>query len=196
MLFRPPESVPAEGRYTRTAITLHWLIAVLIACGFGLGWTMTHSPAGPLRLLLINWHKSVGISVLCLAILRTGWRLKNPPPPFLRMPTWQRLAARSLHAGLYLLLFALPLAGWASSNASGHPVVYFGLVHLPALVPKDEHLAKSFGIAHGALGMFLLLLTVVHIVAALKHHFIERDVTLERILGRRRTRRRAAPERL
>jgi cytochrome b561 len=174
-------------RYTRTAIALHWVIAVLIACGFGLGWTMTHMTASALRLLLINWHKSVGISVLCLAILRTGWRLRNPPPPLLRMPAWQRLAARSSHAILYLLLFALPLAGWASSNASGHPVVYFGIVRLPTLVPKDEHLAKSFGMAHSVLGMFLLLLIVVHIAAALKHHLIDRDATLERILGRRRT---------
>jgi cytochrome b561 len=185
-LSAPPESVSVGDHYTRTAITLHWVIAALIACGFGLGWTMTHLTASPLRLLLINWHKSVGISVLCLATLRTGWRLRNPPPPLVRMPAWQRLAARSSHAALYLLLFALPLAGWASSNAAGHPVVYFGVVHLPALVPKDAHLAKSFGIAHSALGIFLLLLIVVHIVAALKHHFIERDATLEQMLGRRR----------
>lgn len=182
MLSAPPESVSAGGRYTRTAIALHWLIAALIACGFGLGWTMTHMTAGALRLLLINWHKSVGISVLCLAILRTGWRLRNPPPPLLPMPTWQRLAARGSHAVLYLLLFALPLAGWASSNAAGHPVVYFGIVHLPALVPKDEHLAKFCAMAHSTLGLFLLLLIVVHTAAALKHHFIERDATLERML--------------
>jgi cytochrome b561 len=185
MLSAPTESVATGGRYTRTAIALHWVIAALIACGFGLGWTMTHLAASPLRFLLINWHKTVGISVLCLAILRIVWRLKNPPPPFLRMPTWQRRAAYSSHATLYLLLFTLPLAGWAASNAAGHPVVYFGFVHLPALVPKDTHLAKSFGMAHTALGIFLLLLIIVHIAAALKHHFAERDATLERMLGRR-----------
>ena len=187
MLVQSPESAPPEVHYTRTAITLHWLIAILIACGFGLGWTMTHSSTSPLRFLLINWHKTVGISVLCLTILRTGWRLRNPPPRFLHMPRWQRLAARGSHAALYLLLFALPLAGWAASNAAGHPVVYFGLFQLPTLVSKDEHLAKSCGMAHGALGMFLLLFMAIHIAAALKHHFIERDTTLERMLGRWRT---------
>jgi cytochrome b561 len=169
-------------RYTRTAIALHWAIAVLIAGGFGLGWTMTHMSGSPSRLLLINWHKSVGISVLGLAIVRAGWRLRNPPPPPLPMPTWQRLAARGSHAVLYLLLFALPLAGWASSNAAGHPGWYFGIVPLPALLPKDEHLAKLCALTHSTLGMLLLLLIVVHTAAALKHHFIERDATLARML--------------
>jgi cytochrome b561 len=178
---------PTSERYTRTAIQLHWLIAALILCAFAIGWFMTSLTVSPLRLRLVNWHKWTGISVLLLAVLRLFWRLMHPAPAFLPMPRWQRRIAHGLHGMLYVLLFAQPISGWLYSNAAGYPVVYFGLVRLPTLVDKNKVLSQTLHRAHHLIGWLLLIAFGLHLLAVIKHHFIEHDGTLSRMLpGRER----------
>ena len=143
---------------------------------------MTELAISPLRVKMFNWHKWVGMTILALAAIRTIWRLTHPAPPFLPMPAWQRISAHSLHGFLYLLMFALPLSGWAYSNATGYPIVYLGLLHLPNLVERNKELAPQLQEVHELLGWLLLSLVVVHVLAALKHHFFDRDDTLKRML--------------
>ncbi len=175
----------ASTRYTRTAIALHWLIAGFIVCAFALGWIMTELAFSPTKLRMVNWHKWVGVTVLALVALRSLWRLAHPAPPLLPMPAWQRLSAHVLHAGLYVLMFALPLSGWAYSNAAGYPIVYLGLVPLPDLVDKHKALADNLKDLHEILGWILLAAVIAHVLAALQHHFIDRDATLRRMLPTR-----------
>lgn len=173
--------------YTRTAVSLHWLIAGLIISAFALGWVMTELSVSPLKVKMFNWHKWVGMTILALAALRTIWRLTHPAPPLLPMPAWQRVSAHALHGLLYLLMFALPLSGWAYSNATGYPIVYLGLWRLPDLVAKDKELAAQLVDLHEALGWVLVAVLAVHVLAALKHHFVDRDDTLRRMLRWRST---------
>jgi cytochrome b561 len=98
------------------------------------------------------------------------------------MPAWQRISAHSLHGLLYLLMFALPLSGWAYSNATGYPIVYLGLLRLPDLVQRNKQLEAQLEQVHQMLGWLLLGVVVVHVLAALKHHFFDRDDTLNRML--------------
>jgi len=168
-------------RYTRTAITLHWLIAALIICAFTLGWIMTDLQVSPLRLRMFNWHKWVGVTILSLVTIRLIWRLMHRPPPFLPMPAWQRVAANALHGLLYVLLLLQPLSGWIYSNAAGYQVVYLGLVPLPNLVQKNKEVADVMMERHEFLGWCLLIAVCLHILAALKHQYIDGDSTLRRM---------------
>jgi cytochrome b561 len=149
---------------------------------FALGWVMTDLAISPLKLRMFNWHKWMGMTVLALAALRGLWRLSHPAPPLLPMAAWQRMAARALHALLYAMLFALPLSGWAYSNATGYPIVYLGLWKLPDLVARDKALAAQLLQVHHALGWLLLAIVVIHVAAALKHHLVDRDDTLRRMV--------------
>jgi len=173
---------PSPSSYTRTAVGLHWLIAVLIATALVMGWVMTGMAVTPLKLKMFNWHKWVGITVLWLAVVRLTWRLSHRPPAFLPMPAWQQLAAHALHAALYLLLFILPLSGWIYSNASGYPIVYLRLIPLPNLVAKNKALAGDWQQVHVVLGWVLVAALVLHVLAALKHHLMDKDDTLRRML--------------
>jgi cytochrome b561 len=173
---------PASGNYTRTAVALHWLIVGLVAVGFTLGWIMTDLAVSPLKLRMYNWHKWVGITVLGLAVVRVLWRLTHRPPALLPAPAWQRMAAQAVHGLLYLVMVLLPLSGWIYSNAAGFPVVYLGLWRLPDLVAKDKALAEVLVQRHELLGAVLLALVTLHALAALKHHFFDRDDTLRRML--------------
>jgi len=169
-------------RYTRTAVSLHWLIAGFIACGFAIGYIMTDLPPSPHKLKMFSWHKWIGITVLALAAIRGLWRLTHRPPPMVAMPHLQARAAWWTHVLMYVLLFVVPLTGWAFSSASGYPVVYLGLWQLPDFVPKDKALADSLGDIHQLLAWTLAALVGVHALAALKHHFFDRDETLRRML--------------
>lgn len=169
-------------RYTPVAISLHWLLALLVVGGFGLGWFMTDLPLSPDKLKYYAWHKWIGVSVFLLAVLRLAWRLGHRPPPLpAGTPPWQRLAADWTHRLLYLLIFVLPLSGWLYSSASGYPVVYLGLVQLPDLVAKDKVLADLLHEVHELLAWGLCALVAVHFAAALKHQFVDRDGLLRRM---------------
>lgn len=176
----------APIRFSSTAIGLHWLIALLIAGAFGLGWYMNDLPISPARLQYYAWHKWVGVTVFGLAFLRLFWRLTHrPPSPPATMARWQVYASALAHAALYLLLFAVPLSGWLYSSASGYPVVYLKLVQLPDLVGKDKALAHTLKEVHELLTTVLLWLVILHVAAALKHQFWDRDGLLWRMWPRR-----------
>jgi len=173
-------STPAL-RYTSTAIALHWLLALAIVATFGLGLYVDDLPISPQRIKLISWHKWAGITILALSALRLLWRLTHRPPADLPMPAWQQRAAHAAHHALYVLFFAVPLAGWAYSSAAGFPIVWFGVLPLPDLLPVDKALAQSIKPVHATLAWALAVLVVLHVAAALKHHFIDRDGLLDRM---------------
>ena len=172
-------------RYTRTAIVLHWLLALMIVSSFGVGLYMADLPFSPSRLKLYNWHKWAGVTILALSAARLLWRLSHRPPADLPMPAWQRRAAHAVHLLLYGLFFAVPLAGWAYSSAAGFPVVWFGVLPLPDFVPVDRALAEAIKPVHKLLAFALTGTVLLHVAAALKHHFIDRDGTLQRLRLRR-----------
>lgn len=179
---------PATPRYTATAIALHWVLALAILGSLAVGQTMADMPLSPLRLKLYNWHKWAGIVILSLSALRLLWRLSHRPPQDVPMPAWQRRAAHATHVLMYTLFFAVPLMGWAYSSAAGFPVVLFGVLPLPDFVAANEALAETLKPWHGWLAYTLGALIVLHVGAALKHHFADGDGLLNRMLpGRRRT---------
>jgi len=168
--------------YTRTAVALHWLIAALIVVAFPLGVYMHELPLSPRKLQLYSYHKWIGISVLLAAAARLLWRIGHRPPAPLPGPRWQLVAAHAVHHAFYVLIVAVPLSGWLMSSALGFPVVWLGVLPLPDLVGKDKELGEALKAAHEALNLTLLALVVLHVGAALKHHFIDRDATLARML--------------
>jgi cytochrome b561 len=176
----------AAIHYTRTAVGLHWLIAGLIPAALLMGWTMTDMEISPAKLKLYNYHKWVGVTVLLLALLRLGWRFTHRPPALEPMPRWQRISAHTGHALLYGLMLAVPLSGWAYSNASGYPVVYLGRIPLPDLVDRDKVLAAQLVEVHGTMAVLLAVTAALHVLAALEHHFIRKDRTLRRMLSWRK----------
>jgi cytochrome b561 len=172
------------ANYTRTAITLHWLIALLMVCAFGLGWVMTgiHGIT-PTKLRYYSWHKSLGVTVFALGLLRIAWRATHRAPALPPgMPRWQRAAAHGAHALLYVLMFAVPLSGYFYSSAANVPVVYFRLVPLPMLIAPDPLLKSILHTLHVGLNVTLAVLVVVHVLAALKHQWLDRDGLLARMI--------------
>lgn len=171
-------------RYTKTAILLHWLTALLIVSGFALGVTMVDIPGiTPTKLKYFSWHKWIGITVLGLACVRVLWRLTHPAPAYPdTMPAWQQKAAGGLHYLLYGLIFAVPISGYFYSLAAGVPVVYLGIIPLPVLIEPNQEWKPILRLVHFTLNMLLLAGVSLHVLAALKHHFIDRDGVLKRML--------------
>ena len=147
--------MPVAARYTRTAVTLHWVLAIGLAGLFGFGLYMASLPFSPQRLLYYNWHKWAGITVLLLSALRLAWRMTHAVPAAVPMAAWQRRTAHVMHALLYALSIAVPLAGWMYSSASGFPVVLFAVLPLPDLLSPDRALAQSLKQVHAALAWTL-----------------------------------------
>lgn len=170
-------------RYTGTARALHWLAALLIFTGFGLGLFMTGLEFSPDKFRYYAWHKWLGITVFLLAAARLAWRAGHPAPPLPEaMPAWQRRTARAVHVLLYALMLAIPLSGWIYSSATGVSVAYLGLVDLPNLVAKDRELARALLVVHQSLNYLLAAVVTVHVAAAFWHHFVDRDDILARML--------------
>ena len=174
---------PVSERYTHTAIALHWLIAFLILATLPLGVYMSNLPLSPDKLKFYSWHKWIGITVLILAVLRLLWRARHKPSSLLDpAPRWQRFTSHAVHLLLYVLLFAVPLSGWTMSSAKGFQTVWFGVLPLPDLVGKNKALGDLLTTLHQGLNLVLATLIATHVAAAVKHHFIDRDATLRRIL--------------
>ena len=177
----------ASNRYSTPAIALHWLIALLIFVAFPLGVYMHELPLSPDKLKLYSYHKWIGVSVFLLVAIRLGWRLTHTPPALPDgIAAWQRRASAVAHGLLYLLMIAIPLSGWLMSSAKGFQTVWFGVLPLPDLIGKNRELGELLAEVHEALNFTLLALVILHVGAALKHHFVERQPFLQRMgLGRK-----------
>jgi cytochrome b561 len=169
-------------RYAAPAIALHWMVAALIAIGLPLGLYMHELKLSPLKLQLYSYHKWIGVTVFGLVALRLVWRLVQPPPPAVPGPAWQMRLASITHLALYALMLAIPLTGWVHSSATGVPTVYFGVLQLPDLVAASKPLARLFREVHEVLNNALLAVVALHVLAAAKHHWVDRDATLARML--------------
>jgi cytochrome b561 len=173
----------AAIRYSAIAQTFHWIIAALIVTQFTLAWMADDLPAGMHKLTLLTRHKSFGMTVLMLAVLRLAWRLFHRPPELPSgMPRIERLLARSTHIAFYVLLFAMPLSGWMMSSAKNYSVSWFGRFTWPNLIGPNEHAFALLKSTHEALSYVLFAIAVLHILAALKHHFWNKDDVLMRML--------------
>jgi len=170
--------------YTRTAIGLHWIIAFLIIAAFALGLVMTDIPGFTMmKLKYYSWHKWLGVTVFFLAIVRVAWRLMFTPPPLdASISRLQQVAAHGLHMLLYVLIFAVPLSGYFYSLSAGFPIVYLGIIPIPSLIGPHPELADSLKEVHVVLVYTMAALVGLHVLAALKHHIIDRDTTLTRML--------------
>ena len=174
---------PQTTAYTRTAIGLHWLIAIALAGTFALGLYMHELPLSPQKLKLYSWHKWAGVTIFLFVALRLAWRLGHRPPALpILMPAWQRLAAEATHVLLYVLMFAVPLSGWLMSSAKGFQTVWFGVLPLPDLLNKDTELGDLLQQVHMILNFSMAGMVLAHLGAALKHHLIDRDDILTRML--------------
>jgi cytochrome b561 len=158
------------ARYSRVAILLHWLIAVLILVNLALG-LLHEDMAKPVRATMMFYHKSIGLTVLALTLVRLGWRLGHRPPPYdAAMKRWEVGLARATHWTFYLLLIALPLTGWLLVSTGGRATSFFGLFDVPALpVSHADGPHDAFENLHTLFGYAMLLLVVLHVAGALKH---------------------------
>ncbi len=171
-----------EPKYGNTAIFFHWLLAVLIIGTWCFGAYMHDLPFSPMRVKQFNWHKWAGITILGLSALRLLWRLRHRAPALpSHMSPWQQSVSRITHIALYGLFFATPLAGWAYSSAAGFQVVLFGVLPLPDWVPISKDLAETLKGLHKVCSFSLAAFVVLHIAAALKHQFIDRDTLMRRM---------------
>ena len=170
-------------RWGGVSITLHWLTALMILGLVVVGFAMQELANSPTKIQVYGLHKSLGLTVLALTVLRLLWRLfAGVPQPAPGTPRWQQWASSATHGALYLILLAMPLSGWLYNSASGFPLKWFGLFALPRLSGYDADV-KAFALgAHSTLFLALAAIVALHAAAALKHHYFDRDRTLVRML--------------
>jgi cytochrome b561 len=186
-----------SDRYTRTAIVFHWVIAVLVIANIALAWTFKIWSDYPWTQSVTNTHKTIGITVLGLALMRLLWRIAHRPPAFSpAIPRWQVVAARTGHAALYFIILAMPLSGWIYDSAwewaADVPIDFWGLFEMPRIPwimnmppsPAKEALDVIAGKIHVALSYLLYFLLAVHLIGAFRHQWIDRVPTLERMTFR------------
>ena len=170
-------------RWGSVAQLLHWVVVALILVQVTLAWIADDLPLGMKKLAMLARHKSFGITILGLAVLRLLWRWTNPTPALPNdLKPYERVLAHFTHAALYVLLFAMPLSGWMMSSARGFPVSWFGFVQLPDLVPKNQRLYEALLQTHDLLALALGAVVALHVAAALKHHYFLKDDVLRRML--------------
>jgi cytochrome b561 len=177
----PNKTIPV--RYGALAQLFHWVIAALIVTQFVLARMAEALPLGARKLGLLARHKSFGMTILMLAVLRLLWRLRTAPPALpLGMSRIEQIAALWTHRAFYVLLFAMPLTGWTMSSAKNYTVSWFGLFSWPNLIGQNEAAFDLLRATHDTLSYVLFAIAVLHILAALKHHFWNRDDVLVRML--------------
>ncbi len=173
----------SSTRWGAVSMLLHWTVVLLVIAQFVIANIAGELPLGMQKLAWLARHKSVGITILGIAIIRLAWRLRSPGPALpSRLGPVERMLAATTHIGLYLVLFLMPLSGWLMSSAKGYPVSWFNLVQLPDLIPKNEQAFKILEACHGILAIALVVFAVLHVAGALKHHFIYKDDVLRRML--------------
>jgi cytochrome b561 len=164
------------------ARNLHWLMAALIIVQWVLGKVGHELARSPAKLETLSWHKSIGVTLLLLVLVRCLWRLVNPTPaPPANMPRWEVLAAKISHGALYFLMIAIPLSGWVMNSAKNIPMKLFWLVPWPDITQPSESLGEAAEEVHEVLAVGLLIVVLLHVAAALRHHFIRRDNVLRRM---------------
>jgi cytochrome b561 len=175
----------SAGRYSRGAIILHWVIALMIVGNFIGAWTAEDLPRDQ-KIVIMGYHKASGILIMLLTLVRIGWRLTHRPPALAEtLKAWEAALARVTHSLFYFLMIAVPVAGWGlhSAYGKGKPVSIFGLFDFPALpVGSDKPTIGVFGDLHENLAIVMLVLAALHVLGALKHQFLDRDGTLARML--------------
>lgn len=169
--------------YGLVAQTLHWIVAAAIAAQFIWAWRIDQAESIRSQYQLVNQHKSIGMTVLGLVVLRLLWRAFNRPPGFpASMPAWERAAAASAHWLLYALILAMPLTGWIYTSAAGFGAEFFGLFDLPDLVGQSERVEEIFGEIHEWLAIAIAVTVTIHVLAAVRHQFVLKDGILRRML--------------
>lgn len=180
--------VPLPDRWGPVSQAFHWISALLLVAIAGIGLVMEDLPNNPDKIRIYALHKSLGLTLLAIVLLRLLWRWTRPVPADVPgLSPWIRRAAAGVHWGLYAMMLAMPLSGWLLNSAEGYPLQWFRLFNLPALAARGEELADLAHDLH-ELGFWVLLALVAgHVLAALFHHFFLGDGTLRRMLpGRRR----------
>lgn len=163
--------------------TLHWVIVVLIIVQYTLAELAEDLPLGLQKFTTLARHKSIGLTIFGLVVIRLLWRWANPTPPLPdTLKRWERGLAHASHFTLYALLFAMPITGWLMSSAANFPVSWFNVFTLPDLVAPDRELQHTLHEVHENLFRFLVAVAVLHVAAALKHHFVLKDDVLKRML--------------
>jgi cytochrome b561 len=171
------------GRYPATSKLLHWLVAVCVLVTIPIAIWMTNVEKGPFQDSLYNLHKSIGVLILILMLLRLANRLiVGAPAPDPALEPWQRSVSSTVHTLLYVLLLAMPIVGYTANSAYGASTPFFGLFELPPVVGKNEDLSKLLFMLHRWTGYAVAALALLHIGAALQHYFIRRDGVLQRML--------------
>lgn len=170
-----------DEQFGIVAKIFHWLMAMIIIGLLALGIYMVDMPISLTKLKLYGWHKEYGLLILFLVMARIIWRLLNSNPR-LSLPLLEKLAARAVHWAFYFFMFAMPITGWLITSAAGLPASFFGLFVLPNLVSPNEELRLLFEEIHKWLGYGLIAVIILHISAALKHHFINKDDILKRMM--------------
>lgn len=176
-----------EIRYTRTAMLLHWVVAVLLLGQFAFGWYLESIPRGiPARGYFVNLHKSTGLLIGLVILVRIGWRLAHSPPPLsVSIVRWQRQAAAASHYLLYVLMLVMPVSGYLASNFSKFGVNFFNSVKLAPWGSDDKLLYAVFNQTHIVSSWLLLTLVLVHVLAALQHLLLKHDAVFSRMLPER-----------
>lgn len=169
-------------RWGTLARLFHWAIVVMLIGQFIMAEIAEDLPLGMEKIAVLARHKSVGITILLLAVLRLGWRALNPTPRAPAGAPWEHALARGAHFALYGLLFAMPLSGWMMSSAKNYPVSWFNLLPLPNLVPVSESIYEFMHETHELLATALIVIAAAHVLGALRHHFIKKDDVLKRML--------------
>lgn len=170
-------------RWGAVSQTFHWLIVLMIFAQAVLALLFKTMHRGPEAAALVGLHKSLGMTILVLAALRLLWRWTNPVPDLPgALPRGERVLARISHGALYLLLFAMPLTGWLGSSALGFAVRWFNLFSIPDPLGKDKALGHALYMTHSLLALALGLVLILHVAAALRHHWILKDDVLRRML--------------
>jgi cytochrome b561 len=166
----------AQG-FSPAARAFHWITAVLVLTTLPIGITMVNVPnLGPAGDILFHLHRSIGVTVLLIAALRLLYRLRHPAPPLpAEMPGWQQAGAHATHGALYALLIVQPILGWIATSAYRAPVLYFWMFELPPIWNQDRAFSEALFKVHMDIGILILALVLVHLAAALYHHFVLKD---------------------
>jgi cytochrome b561 len=183
----PGSGAESAARYTRTAIVLHWLIALAILGQVLLGWYVDEVPRGtPARSWYVNLHKSIGLTLGLLIIFRVYWRLRHPPPLLpASLPPWERISANVSHGALYVCMLVMPVSGYIASNFSKWGVKFFNVIQFPPWGVEDQSIYAVFNGLHRATSYIFITLIVLHVIGALRHA-VRRDGVFQRMWTQRR----------